>query len=182
MREDRARFQPSGILNPMSALNIAIVPPCGTVIPADCDSRIAAVLRYWQHKHPKFGAVPGRQHVHPAALPDLLRPLWLCDVQREPLRFRYRLVGTSIVHVTGKEITGEWLDEVHENFTASPAYADFAAAAEAGVCIYYKGRALFHLNKDYVWMERLLMPLARDGHTVDMLLGITGYCAPGAAN
>ena len=157
-------------------------PISGADIPADCDPKIATLFHYWQRKHPKPGVLPGRQHVHPAELPDLLRHVWLCDVQREPLRFRYRLVGTSIVHVTGNDMTGEWLDEVHEQFTASTAYADFVAAVETGAGVYYKGAPLFHLDKDYLWMERLLLPLARDGHDVDMLLGITVYCAPSVMN
>jgi len=153
------------------------VPACDTAIPADCDPRIATVFRYWQRRQPASGVLPGRQHVWPADLSDLLRHVWLCDVQREPLRFRYRLLGTMIAHVVGRDQTGEWLDEVHENFTASAAYADFVSAIETGAGVYYKGRPLFHLDKDYVGMERLLLPLARNGRDVDMILGITLYGA-----
>src|SRR6266849_5312118 len=64
-------------------------------VPPECDRRIRALYDYWCGIHPTEAILPGRQHVEPLDLAEVLRWLWLVDVQREPLRFRYRLVGTG---------------------------------------------------------------------------------------
>jgi hypothetical protein len=38
-----------------------------------------------------------------------------------------------------------------------------------------RGRPGFHVHADYYEMERVMLPLARDGATVDMILAITVY-------
>ncbi|HYM02237.1 MAG TPA: PAS domain-containing protein [Stellaceae bacterium] len=130
---------------------------------------------YWLSVHPAGGGLPGRQHVDPAALPSLLPNIWLVDVQREPLRFRYRLFGTAQVTVVGSDLTGQWLDEAHPTFLTSVAYAQFVAAVERGEPGYRSGHPFIIVPKDYLMMERLILPLARDGTTVDMLLAISVY-------
>src|ERR1700686_2539143 len=60
---------------------------------------------YWLSVAPP-GRLPGRQHIAPEDLVPMLPRLYLLDVYRKPLRFRYRLVGTEIVHSVGRELTG----------------------------------------------------------------------------
>ena len=136
--------------------------------------KIRALYAYWRSIHPLAGGLPGRQHFDPIDVPALLRWLWLIDVQREPLRFRYRLVGTEQVRVMKRDPTGLWLDEAHPLFVASETYPQFVAAFD-GHCGYRRGQPLFHLPRELVSMERLLLPLAQDGATVDMILAITIY-------
>ncbi len=144
--------------------------------PPTADPRVRLLHRYWLGLHPPDGGLPGRQHVDPTALPTSLLPfLWLVDVQRAPLRVRYRLLGTEQVRVLGRDHTGRWLDEAHPNFLGAPAYAQFAAAAERGETGYRRGDTMVILPKDYRSMERLILPLARDGRTVDMLFAISVY-------
>lgn len=47
------------------------------------------LYEYWHSKRPSDAALPGRQHVDPLEIPSLLPHLFLIDVVREPLRFRY---------------------------------------------------------------------------------------------
>lgn len=99
----------------------------------------------------------------------------MLDVEREPLRFRYRLVGTEQVAAMGADLTGRYLDEAHPRFVTSLTYPDYVAAAERGEVRLHRGPPTFHINKDYVSIERLLLPLAADGSKVDKLLAITVY-------
>lgn len=147
-------------------------------LPADCDRRIRRLYEYWLAVHPPSGGLPGRQHIDPTAVPDLLAWLWILDVERRPLRFRYRLVGTEQVAAMDGDPTGRFLDEVHPAFTGSASYPQYVAAAERAEIGYRRGAPSFHMSKDYVAIERLLLPLARDGRTVDMLLAITVYFSP----
>jgi hypothetical protein len=144
------------------------------VVPADCEARIGRVLEYWRSIRPAEDRLPGRQHVKPAELAELLRWIWLVDVQREPIRFRYRLVGTGHREVIGEDLTGKWIDEVFSDFPRMRGYADFLAVAR-GEMRYCRRKPEFPVGEKYVSMERLLLPLARDGVAVDMMLGITLY-------
>src|SRR5215469_9616199 len=65
---------------------------------------------YWRVVAPP-GRLPGRQHIAPEDIVPLLSRLWMLEVFRDPLRFRYRLVGTDITRSVGLELTGRWLDE-----------------------------------------------------------------------
>ncbi len=143
--------------------------------PPSADARVQQLYRYWLDIHPAGGALPGRRHLDPTAIPSLLPFLWLADVERAPLRFRYRLLGTAHAHVFGRDYTGCWLDETHENFARSPAYEQYLAAVEHGRAGYRRGHTLIMLPKEYRSIERLLLPLAQDGHQVDMLLAISLY-------
>jgi hypothetical protein len=143
--------------------------------PESADPRVRQLYAYWLGIHPEGGGLPGRQHVDATAIPNLLPHLWLVDIETEPLRFRYRLFGTEHVNVIGSDLTGRWIDEAHPSFLSSTAYPQFVAAAECGVSGYRSGPTNIILPKEYLTMERLILPLARDGKRVDMLLAISVY-------
>lgn len=144
-------------------------------LPTECDGRIRRLYDYWRSIHPSSGGLPGRQHIDPAAIVELLPWIWMLDVERNPLRFRYRLVGTEQVAAMETDPTGRYLDEAHPRFLTSLAYPDYVAAAEQREVSFHRGPPVFHISKDYVLMERLLLPLATNGSTVDKLLGLTVY-------
>ena len=79
------------------------------------------------------GRLPGRQHVSPFDIVPLLPRVWLLDVVRDPLRFRYRLVRTGEVRTLGREVTGQWIDEAHPEFlTNASLQARYRYMAECG--------------------------------------------------
>jgi hypothetical protein len=46
------------------------------VVPPECHRRIRGLYDYWCGIHPTEAILPGRQHVEPLDLPEVLR--WLC--------------------------------------------------------------------------------------------------------
>ncbi len=144
------------------------------VVSPDSDARVRRLLAYWRSIRPAADILPGRRHFEPTDLPDLLRWLWLVDVARTPLRFRCRLFGTGHRDVVGRDFTGYWLDEVFPHFPATQTHADFTAAL-AGEPRWYRGAPDYAAAKGYSGIERLVLPLAADGVSVDMLLGLTVY-------
>ena len=88
-----------------------MVSPTPFLLPEDAAPKIRALYAYWQAIHPEPDRLPGRQHLDPLDIPELLANIWMADVQREPLRFRFRLVGTEIVKFTGRDSPGRWLDK-----------------------------------------------------------------------
>src|SRR5260221_4821858 len=111
---------------------------------------------YWLSIAPP-GKLPGRQHVIPEDLGPLLPRLWMLDVHRHPLRFRYRLVGTLIVWSLGREVTGQWLDELHPDGTLKTTLYDrYCYVAETGRPTWRHGET--------IWDRRPGRPRNRQRH------------------
>lgn len=141
------------------------------ILPAGCDPRIKAAFDYWRSRHGEDGALPGRKSIDPVEMRSFLPDICLYEVQQTPIRFRYRVIGTQIASRMDHDYTGRWLDEVHPRFVGSPAYDEFVRVARREIPFaYYRGIPLFHTVRDYRIMERILVPLAQDGVTVDMML------------
>jgi len=138
---------------------------------AEWHPNLRKMLAYWRSIHPPVG-LPGRRHLDALAIPkELLPGVWLLDVQREPFRLRYRLVGTEIIQAIGREVTGQWLDEAHPHITDdADFFARYRRSIETGEPSQRRGRARLWINRDYREVENIILPLASDGRTVDMLL------------
>jgi hypothetical protein len=139
-----------------------------------CDEQIGRLHRYWRGIQPAAGLIPARRHLDPAAIPRLLPALRLYDVHRDPWRFRYRLVGTELVRVLGRDLTGGWYHENVPNAETTRSYADLVFVAEGKGFCYRRGFPLELMpHKDHITAERILLPLADDGRAVNMVLGFT---------
>lgn len=149
--------------------------PAGFTLPEGTAPKIEALYAYWRSIHPAGGGLPGRQHFDPIDIPELLPNLWMIDVFRAPLRFRFRLIGTEIVKFSGRDVTGLWLDEFFENYRESEAFRFHRRVAESGRPAYRRGGLLFDPAGSRLDAERLYLPLAQDGRTVDILLVMTIY-------
>jgi hypothetical protein len=140
--------------------------------------RFQQLADYLASKEPP-GMLPGRQHVDPIELHRLLPYIILVDVVPADgrWRYRYRLIGTAIVEKASIDVTGQWVEDVYP--------ADAARAiAEA-----YDGVVRTHVphhwsyvirvpGREHIGFERVIFPLARDGKTVDMLIGIHAFNDP----
>jgi hypothetical protein len=136
----------------------------------DWDPGLTRLYRYWCAIHPASGVLPGRQHFDPVDIPDLLPGIALLNVQRAPFRLRYRLVGTAVVHALGREVTGLWLDEAHRGKFEGGASAERCRlAVDRAMPDWHKGGSLLSPRREIAAVETLLLPLARDGRSVDML-------------
>lgn len=144
------------------------VEPC-----ADWHGDLQRAFAYWRAVHPADG-LPGRQHIQPMDIVPLLPFVWLLDVQHAPFRLRHRLVGTRIVDFMGQDPTGQWMDDAHPEIGITPDFfARYAEVVGTRIPSWRRGRPRLGVHRDFVVMENLLLPLARDGREVDMLLALT---------
>ena len=129
---------------------------------------------YWLALHPADGVLPGRQHFDPMKVAAALPNIWLVDVEHDSLRLTYRLVGTKIQEIAGQNLTGRLLEDVHPHLRSEPEYANrYLIPAREGVAVWASGKPLFQIESPHKKTEVLVLPLAKDGKTVDMLLGVT---------
>ena len=140
------------------------------------------VVRFYDHcmSIAPPGGLPGRQHIEPEALAPLWSRLWILDVCRAPLRYRYRLCGTEMVRSLGREVTGAWLDEAHPELIANPESRErFRFMAETGQPTWRRGPPLWTRDPEHRTIETCIVPLAADGVVVDMMLAISVLYGPG---
>lgn len=133
--------------------------------------QIARFFDYWLSISPT-GRLPGRQHFDPLHIARLMARVWMLDVVAGSSgpRFRYRLVGTKEVETLQREVTGQWLDEVHPHLVETRyGFQRFIFMAESGQPTYRKGEVTFTHLKDHRIVENCMVPFARDGVSVDMI-------------
>lgn len=92
----------------------------------------------------------------------------LIDVLRDPLRFRYRLLGVLLVERFGFDMTGKYLEDF-----PLPSFRSFLA--RAWIEVVERGVPTHEFHNDIIdgrrrEFETLRLPLAGDGQTIDMLL------------
>jgi hypothetical protein len=130
--------------------------------------RFRRLYDYW---HEKRGtrAMPSRADITPLELKGVLGWVLLLDVERTPLRFRFRLVGSEITTIRGMDLTGRYLDESVSS--SRDVILRFNARVATEPCIG------FHCVLDTMrdarvgWVSRLSLPLSSDQRHVDMILG-----------
>lgn len=119
------------------------------------------------------GRLPGRQDISPDEMAAFLPYVILFDVERHGgrYRFRQRLIGTHIVDLFGRDLTGVYVDQSSSPEHYAPAYARLSAVVETQQPVfgtYYPPTP----HRDFIEYEHLTLPLASDGEIVDMLLGV----------
>lgn len=77
-------------------------------LPDDC----ARQLWQWWFASEKHAVPPRREDFDPLDVPRALSSITIFNVERDPWRFRVRLVGTRIVEETGQDTTGVYLDQL----------------------------------------------------------------------
>jgi hypothetical protein len=143
--------------------------------PAGANAKILALHDYWRRIAPGPGVLPGRQHMHPTDIPRLLPNVWLVDVAGKPAQFRMRLIGSAlqqagIPHKPG-DVVGGPVPPAHRQ----AALSDFRFAAATRQPVWFKGSPLVPHAKEVYEIERIYLPLAADGVSVDVLLCMTVF-------
>lgn len=129
----------------------------------------------WTMMRPAPDLLPGRQHFDPAIVASLLANIALLDVVRDPLRFRYRVVGSALNAAGFLAKAGDWFHDVLPSIPGSRALDSFVPVATTGMPDWRFASRDLQRQRNVVDIERLVLPLARDGRLVDMLLTLTLY-------
>lgn len=135
------------------------------------DSRLRRLLAYWLAQR-QGKLLPGRADIEPGDFVYALPYVWLCDFERATGRFRYRLAGDHVQAAHRRSLAGLYLEE----FTSADAIdrvRRYYLAAVERPCVVHIGGRIYAEARVPARGERLLMPLAADGRTADMILGIT---------
>ena len=141
-------------------------------VPHHSHVAIKELYDYWRSVSP-CGELPGRQHIDPIDLAPLLPNIWLLEVHREPLRFWRRLVGTSIEAFAEGNLTGGWLHDKLNDDNFDEVQKALIEVVETKTPSWRRGKPAISNHKSEAELERIYLPLATDGETVDMILALT---------
>lgn len=126
------------------------------------------LLAYWRGK--AAVRLPRRADIDPIEIGADVRNVMLLDVELDPLRFRWRLLGGDLVEGIGRNAAGKRFEEIYPH----PLYADimrlFSRMALTGLPIRHVGTARF-VGRDHLSYESLHLPLFDEGGRVAMMLG-----------
>jgi len=122
---------------------------------------------YWESRR-AGRRYPARSDIDPVEFSFALGNVTLIEVLYNPVRFKFRLMGSLMAQRVGRDLTGKMVDEL-----PNPAYRDllltaYRQAIETGL----PNTALYEqtIEGRPRQFEVLRLPLAEDGQTINMLL------------
>lgn len=140
--------------------------------PEGASPLIAKALSYWRGKRGDR-AVPARRDIDPIEIPGLLPHVMLVDVEGDPPRLRYRLIGTAIVAfrdgIVPRDATGHYVDETTHQYGTQLVVAQFLECVATREPVFRSGEFAPDATHTGTW-QRLALPLSGDGSRIDMLL------------
>lgn len=150
---------------------------CGPIGSAEDlkDPILRRVFEQWQASAAK-GGLPGTDFANPFALRFALGSIAIYDVLSEPLRFRYRLVGTDIIGRAGIDLTGKEQLQHRDQVFARAAQAGLERCVCERVPMLLTGARVIHgVTGGY---ESIALPLVDGIDRVARILAVQRF-APG---
>lgn len=141
----------------------------GDALLAVCTPPFAGLFKLWDLKR-AGRAYPARGDFDPLEMKPWLGWLSLLDVlPGPPMDFRYRLVGTKTAEQYGIDLTGKLFTEAC--FIGTPAEAQAAMTEFVRIGkVRYRNDPIEDMRGFASMRERIYLPLAEDGKTIDMIL------------
>ncbi len=137
------------------------------------------VLDIWHAKR-RGRPMPARADLTPFDLKAHLGNVILVDVERDPLRFRYRLVGTNITRIVKRDVTGRYFEDIYAGRLLETALAVHAWVVRERAPLRIFSRT-GHARNDIYNYDGVLLPLSADGERVNMVLGALLFSMVGDA-
>ncbi|WP_119459527.1 PAS domain-containing protein [Rhodospirillaceae bacterium SYSU D60014] len=122
--------------------------------------------------------MPARADIDPAEIKFILPNLLLTEMEAEPFRIRYRIVGTEVVRVTRVEFTNRYLDElassVGDDLDLDYWMRQYRSCCEKREPIFGIGNLRYdgHWVQSFEWA---ILPLSTNGIDVDMAIAVEDY-------
>ena len=128
---------------------------------------LIGLFGYWDGKR-AGRAMPSREDIDPVEIPHYMPSMILCDVELEPLRFRYRLIGTRLTELVHRDVTGCYIDESIYGDNVDVVRGPFLEAYQTRAPVAVRGRLRWNNVERQV--AALSLPLSGDGQTVNMVM------------
>ena len=133
-----------------------------------CLPMTAAFYRYWDSKR-QGRVMPARADLDPTEMRHWLPGIILVDVQRDPFRLTYRVVGTRSVSMRSAEVTGKSVEEGMHGEKLVHVLENYRLVIEEKKLVYdWEGTENRHGYT--LGNEVLMLPLSSGGDLVDRVI------------
>jgi hypothetical protein len=130
-------------------------------------------LELWRSKC-RGGALPSRSDFDPSEMQGYLDKVVLIDVDLKTHRLKYRLIGTLITQVTGRDMTNRYWDEIYQPRHLHILGESLEETLRLRQPVRSAGTMKWVQN-DHRSVEILDLPLASDGAAIDMIMRIISF-------
>jgi hypothetical protein len=143
-------------------------------VPTIRSPTLERLLGDWEDRR-RGRLMPARADFDPVDIKYVIGNLSLVDVQRDPLRFRFRVHATNIAARVGFDLTGKDVDAI-----ADPHYRQLvrdhylAVVDRRQPVVEFRDRVM--TDKTCLHCEVLALPLGDDGETVDRIMSAFVWC------
>ena len=137
------------------------------------------LFAYWDGKR-AGNRMPSRRDMDPVEIePQLLPWIVLLDVEQTPRRFRYRLIGTRVVEMLDRDLTGRYVDELRDlGPVVDTILGRYGTVVDSRRPLNFEDE-LLDVNGRRSWAERLALPLGGDDETVEaVMVGFAAHDGP----
>lgn len=118
--------------------------------------------------------MPARRDFSPTDLKGHLGWIALIDVEYDPERYRFRLVGADIATGLSRDSSHQYLDAVY-----GPEFYETAVGSYRWILEHRKPIRAFgemvHARKGHIRFESLDLPFSSDGQAIDMIMKRVHY-------
>ena len=150
---------------------IVQVPGEPYAMPEMLEQELGEVLDYWDGIKRHNNDIPFWDDVQLTALREYSDILMMIDVFEKPERFRFGVIGRSIIERYGRELESHFVDEVARKAPFDYLPYQASATVQAGKPTFYHHVAMnSHAPDPAKSYLRLLLPLWGEGH-IAMLMG-----------
>lgn len=130
-------------------------------------AKLRRLLRFWEELK-GTRPLPARADFGPEQLDYMLGQLSLIEVTHDPLKFRFRLVGTMIEEAGRRGDQNKTLDQIEPDSYRETLEAAYLAAVSHGAPALNLIR--IQRQKGMVWYEQVVLPFTVHGDKVAFLL------------
>lgn len=141
---------------------------------------IRKFVEYWRARC-RGGRLPARGTINPRDLKPLLPTMFIVDCPtRNDRDWIYRLIGTEIVEREGFDKTGRRVCDYFTGAAWPLLRNEYLLCIDERRPVYRADTACDRLARERFDFERIFLPLASDGRTVDKIIGIVEYLPCGS--
>jgi hypothetical protein len=147
------------------------------IVTAHRSPLLVELAAYWRRKH-QAERLPRRADIDPTDIKAHLPLLFMVDVlenggtngERE---YRYRLVGTELVQINGRDSTGKTFTQVYgeDDRQLTRMRHVVGSTVDTARPVLIAGEMFWRPDRAFRPVEALLLPLSADGKTVDVVMG-----------
>lgn len=137
----------------------------------DIHSSLAPLHDFWSSEC--GGGVPiPRDLIDPVRLPAKILPRFaIIDILREPVDFRYRLLGTQLTQFFGRDSTGKHFSEIDYPQPQGERLKRYFELVANDNLVVYRETTADWANRDYMGIASMFFPGTSNGDDTDFIFG-----------